>query len=235
MKAALRRILILAAAYLAGAIPFSNLFAGRLSGVDLRRVGSGTVSGTGLYRVAGFRALAVSGVLDITKGASVTAAARLVAAGPDGAAPGAADADRAPAGTIRPHWRPPTWLESAAAGLVVAGHNWSPYLDGAGGRGIAPSLGAYLVIAPEGAGLLIGGLTAGRLLHQSGLGTLAGQLALVPVLTFTRGRRGALAGVAVLAPMLAKRILGNGRPAPGQRQVYLARLLFDRDDMNSTS
>ena len=34
-------------------------------------------------------------------------------------------------------------------GLAVAGHNWSVFLRGAGGRGIAPALGATLVLAPD--------------------------------------------------------------------------------------
>lgn len=215
----LRRLLVLAAAYLSGSIPFSNLFAGRVSGVDLRHFGSGTVSGTSLYQVAGFRVLAVSGLLDIAKGASATAAAR--AWGRPGPPPRAS------------RWRSPSALEAMAAALVVSGHNWSPFLDGAGGRGIAPSVGAYLVIAPEGAALLMGGLTAGRLVRQSGVGTLIGGVALVPVLAYTRGRRGALAGAAVLAPMLAKRILGNGPPATGGRRVYLTRLFLDRDHRRS--
>jgi len=216
----LKRLAVLALAYLAGAVPFSNLLAGRLAGVDLRRFGNGTVSGTSLYRVSGFRALATAGILDIAKGASAPLLARRVA-GP---------ADR-PAETM---WRAPSGLEAAAAGLVVAGHNWSPYLDGAGGRGIAPSIGAYLVVAPEGAVLLLGGLTIGRLAHHSGIGTLAGQLAVIPVLRATRGRQGALAGLALVVPMLAKRVMGNSRPAAQAPSVYLARLLFDRDSWSAT-
>jgi glycerol-3-phosphate acyltransferase PlsY len=56
---------VLVVAYAAGAIPFSNLLATRRRGVDLRHVGSGTVSGTSLYHVAGFGALAVAGISDI--------------------------------------------------------------------------------------------------------------------------------------------------------------------------
>lgn len=44
---------ILVVAFAAGSIPFSNLAARRARGVDLRRVGTGTVSGSALYRVAG--------------------------------------------------------------------------------------------------------------------------------------------------------------------------------------
>src|SRR5438270_13312355 len=62
-------VVVFGAAYLAGAIPFSNLMARRRRGVDLRTVGSGTVSGTSLYEVAGFGALALAGICDIAKGA----------------------------------------------------------------------------------------------------------------------------------------------------------------------
>ena len=221
----LRRAETLVLAYLAGAVPFSNVLAARVSGVDLREVGSGTVSGTGLYRVAGFLPLVVAGILDVAKGAVMA----LVAREPAGAAP--ADQNGRDEPRRWPPLRPPSLTEGAAAGLVVAGHNWSPYLDGAGGRGVSPALGAYAVIAPEASLLLLGGLVLGRLTRQTGLGTFASQVALVPTLAGTRGRRGAFAGAAVLAPMLAKRLLGNGPPKPDAgRRVYLARLLYDRDD-----
>lgn len=212
----IRRLGSLILAYLVGAVPFSNLVARRRAGVDLRHVGSGTVSGTSLYQVSGFKALALAGVLDITKGASATLVARHTAS-------------RRPTAEGSALWRAPEPLEAAAAGLVVAGHNWSPYLDGAGGRGIAPSIGAYLILAPEGAVLMLGGLTIGRLVRHSGIGTLLGQLAVIPVLRTTRGPKGALAGVAVVAPMLLKRLAGNSRPARRTPALYAARLVFDRD------
>ena len=216
-----KRLWPLILAYLVGAVPFSNLVARRRAGVDLRNVGSGTVSGTSLYQVSGFKALALAGVLDIAKGASATFVARQTDTGGDAPRPRTA------------RWREPTPIEAAAAGLVVAGHNWSPYLDGAGGRGIAPSIGAYLVVAPEGAVLMLGGLTVGRLAHHSGIGTLLGQLAVIPVLRATRGPRGSLAGAAVVAPMLLKRLAGNSRPVRRTAGVYASRLLFDRDTWSS--
>lgn len=216
----MRKAVTLALAYLVGAVPFSNVLAARVSGVDLREVGSGTVSGTGLYRVAGFVPLVVAGILDVAKGALVAAVARRAGRGRDGEVEGR-----------RPPLRSPSLTEGAAAGLVVVGHNWSPYLDGAGGRGVSPALGAYGVVAPEASALLLGGLVIGRLTRETGLGTFASQVALVPTLAGTRGRRGAFAGAAVLVPMLAKRLLGNGPPKPGAGpRVYLARLLYDRDD-----
>lgn len=221
----MKKVATLVLAYLAGAVPFSNVLAARVSGVDLREVGSGTVSGTGLYRVAGFLPLVVAGILDVAKGALVALVAREPGPPDQGQGGGHGAGDR------RAPFRPPSLTEGAAAGLVVAGHNWSPYLDGAGGRGVSPALGAYGVMAPEASALLLAGLVLGRLTRETGLGTFASQVALVPTLAGTRGRRGAFAGAAVLVPMLAKRLLGNGPPKPGAGyRVYVARLLYDRDD-----
>jgi len=192
----------LSAAYLAGSIPFSNLMARHKQGVDLRTVGSGTVSGTSLYKVAGFGALAVSGICDIAKGA----------VGP------------VLAGRDRPV------LQAAACAAAVAGHNWSPFLGGAGGRGISPAIGALGAAAPAGSAILLGGMTVGRLSGETAIGSLAADAVLVPVLVRTDGRRGALAGAGVVATMLVKRLTGNSPVPPGGRaRTYLNRLVFDRD------
>jgi glycerol-3-phosphate acyltransferase PlsY len=201
---------ILLLSFFVGSVPTANLFARATRGVDLREVGSGTVSGTSLYRVAGFLPLAAAGLLDIGKGAL----------GP------------LLAGTDRPV------LAAFAGGAAVIGHNWSPFLRGAGGRGIAPALGALLVNAWPGAVLLLVGLTVGRLVHRTGVVSLVAELLLVPLLALTNGRDGALAGAAIAVPMIVKRVLGNARPlvAPGSglRRVYLHRFLFDHDPATGT-
>src|SRR5262249_61314849 len=138
--------LVLVVAFVAGSIPFSNLGARLTRGVDLRTVGSGTVSGTSLFRVAGFPALAVAGVLDVGKGAL---------------GPALAGGDRAT-------------LAAFAGGLAVGGHNWSPFLRGAGGRGVAPAGGALLVQAWPGGGLLLGALVVGELCRETGPGGFGG-------------------------------------------------------------
>ena len=200
-----RPAVVVGAAYLAGAIPFSNLMAKRRRGVDLRTVGSGTVSGTSLYRVAGFGALAVSGICDIAKGA----------VGP------------ALAGRDRPA------LQAAACAAAVAGHNWSPFLRGAGGRGISPAIGALGAAAPAGSAILLAGMTLGRLGGETAIGSLVADAALVPVLSRTDGRRGALAGAGGVAVMLLTRLAGNA-PVPAgsaarRARTYLNRLVLDRD------
>jgi glycerol-3-phosphate acyltransferase PlsY len=198
----MNRTAVVLAGYAAGSIPFSNIASRRTRGVDLRDVGSGTVSGTSLYRVAGFTPLAVAGVLDVAKGA----------VGP------------LLAGRRRPV------VAALAGGAAVAGHNWSPWLGGAGGRGVGPALGALLTTAPVGVPVLAAGLIAGRAARQTGLGAFVALAALVPVLSRTSGRRGAVAGVCVAAPMVAKRLAGNRPVASEQRgRAYVRRLLFDND------
>ena len=80
-----------------------------------------------------------------------------------------------------------------------------------------------------GTALLLGGMTAGRLAHETGLGSFVADVALVPVMARTRGRAGALAGAAVLVPLVAKRLLGNRRPDRATLSTYGARLMLDRD------
>jgi glycerol-3-phosphate acyltransferase PlsY len=191
------------AAFLIGSIPFSNIAARLTRGVDLRGVDNGTVSGSSLYRVAGFGPLAAAGVLEVGKGA---------------VGPLIAGRDHPVAAAL-------------AAGLCVAGHNWSPFLRGAGGRGLSPAIGALGVAAWPGSLVLLAGMAGGKIVGQAAPGSLLAQAALIPVLARARGRRGALFGAAVLAPMVVKRLLGNA-PVVGRRpgRVYLTRLLLDRDE-----
>lgn len=166
-------------------------------------MGTGTVSGTGLYQASGFGPLAVAGSLDVAKGA----------VGP------------LLAGRRRPV------LAALAAGAAVAGHNWSPLLGGAGGRGISPALGATLVVAPEGTVVLGTALGVGRLAKQTGVVVLVGLAALFPVLWRRRRWHGLVLALALTLPMVGKRLTGNtpAPPGPDRRRVLVWRLLFDSD------
>jgi glycerol-3-phosphate acyltransferase PlsY len=196
-----RPVAVLGVSFAAGSIPSSQIAARLTADVDLRDVGSGTVSGTSLFRVSGFMPLAISGIADIMKGA----------AGP------------LLAGRARPG------LAAVAGGAAIAGHNWSPLLRGAGGRGFAPALGVLGVNAWQGVPVMLGGIVAGKAIRQTGLGGFVAQCALVPVLARTQGRRGAWVAACVIAPMWAKRVLGNAQPARPSARAYGFRLLFDRD------
>ncbi len=189
-------------AYLVGAAPFTNVAARFLRGVDLRDVEQGTVSGTALYEVTGFGPLALVGCLELAKGA----------VGP------------MLAGRDRP------LLAAAAGGAGVVGHDWSPLLGFAGGRGVSVSLGGLLPIAPEGTAVLSAGLIVGRLARETALGCFAAAVALPAILAWRRGWAGLAAGLSYSLPMLCKRLTGNRAPSrDSSPRVYLYRLLFDRD------
>jgi acyl phosphate:glycerol-3-phosphate acyltransferase len=192
---------VLAVSFTAGSVPFANIAALRLTGTDLRDVGSGTVSGSSLYRVAGLGPLLMVGLADVSKGA----------VGP------------LLAGSRRP------MLAAGAAAMAIAGHNFSPFLRGAGGRGLGPALGATAVLAPEATGVLFAGLIAGRSVRRTGLGCFLAYLALAPVLCRTRGRAGLATAAAIGGPLLVKRVLGNQPPAQRRPSVYLRRLIYDSD------
>jgi glycerol-3-phosphate acyltransferase PlsY len=199
----------LVGAFLVGSIPFAYLMARLVSGTDLRRVGTGTVSGTGVGETSGFWYMAVSGLLDIGKGA---AAVVLVAGS-----------------------RP--LLAAFCAGAAAVGHNWSPFLRGAGGRAISVAAGACLAMAWPGGVVLALGLGLGKLFGHTGLGSFFAQAALVPALALTAGwpstvadpAVGAALGAALVIPMWVKRLLGNSPLRLQPAATYVSRLLFDND------
>lgn len=191
---------VVGTAWLAGSVPFAQLMARRCAHVDLRTVGTGTVSGSALYHLSGVGPLVGAGVLDVLKGAVGP-----LLAGPD---------------------RPA--LQAVSASAAVVGHDWSPFLGGAGGRGISVALGALTATEPAAAALLLGALALGRLARDNaGLGTLAGGAAVAVVLPRRRGRDGTLLALGLLAPMAVKRLAGNRRA--DDATTYLWRALFDRD------
>ena len=120
-------------------------------------------------------------------------------------------------------------LAAFAGGLAVVGHNWSPFLRGAGGRGVAPALGALLVQAWPGAVLLLGGLVVGKASARRGSAASSPRCCSHRCSRVLEGAAGALAGAAIAVPMLVKRVAGNGRPARDDARTYLARLLYDRE------
>ena len=117
----------LAAAYLLGAIPSSYLLARWMGGIDLRKVGSGNLGATNLYRQLGWKAAIPAGLFDVLKGAVPTLAAARFAA-------------------------EPAWLPIAFGLAAVLGHVYSPFVGFKGGKGVATAAGVFLALAPASLG-----------------------------------------------------------------------------------
>jgi glycerol-3-phosphate acyltransferase PlsY len=126
----------LAAAFLAGSIPF-GLWIARMRGIDLKTVGSGNIGFTNVWRSTG----KLEGILtlagDVGKGALPTALLPLLLVQNAG---GGVDPSTA------------ALLYGMAA---VAGHCFSPFAGFRGGKGVATSLGVFLVLAPVAIGICV--------------------------------------------------------------------------------
>lgn len=117
------QILLLAAAYLIGGIPFGYLMVKLKTGQDVRSVGSGNIGATNVLRTTGRAAGVATLLLDVLKGyAAVWLMARF--GGPS-----------------------PLWL-SAAAVAVMAGHAYPVFLGFRGGKAVASFIGAFLYLTP---------------------------------------------------------------------------------------
>jgi glycerol-3-phosphate acyltransferase PlsY len=120
---------ILIGSYLLGSIPFGDL-AGRLVGIDIRKVGSGNVGATNVVRVLGKRYGYPVFALDFLKGFGAAKISMLMAPGRP------------------PEWNSPEIFGILAAMSSVLGHLYPPWLKFNGGKGVATSAGALLALTP---------------------------------------------------------------------------------------
>jgi len=199
--------LLLAGAYLLGSIPFAQVLA-RLNGVDLREVGSGNVGAGNLTRSVGPVWGLAAGILDGLKG--LIPVLLLLRSG----------------------------LGPGAAGLVgvaaVIGHNWSIFMRGRSGRGLATAFGVILALNPPLAIWTTGWAVAGWKIG----GGLAGFLGwgLLPIVSIAMGAPVTESMLVLLLSvvLIGRRMQGN----PGDSMEWgdmMRRALYDRDQGASST
>ncbi|HXJ14301.1 MAG TPA: glycerol-3-phosphate 1-O-acyltransferase PlsY [Candidatus Limnocylindrales bacterium] len=116
-------ILLLAAVYLLGSIPFGLLLARLSVGSDIRKSGSGNIGATNVARVAGPAAGILTLILDAAKGsAAVWLATRFT--------------------------EHSSTLMTLAGVIALLGHCFPVWLKFKGGKGVATALGVFLMLAP---------------------------------------------------------------------------------------
>ena len=201
----LMKVLAVLLGYLLGSIP-SAYIAGRLiRGIDIRRYGSGSVSGSNVWVHVSKPALFAVGIADCAKGFVPVLLAQWLGLG-----------------------LPTAALAGVAA---VVGHDWSIYLKFTGGRGIGTSMGALAALDLRLAVVPLAALALGRLLGNVPLVSGMGMISL-PLWALAFGEPPAVTAACLALALLtvAKRLLGNpGQPLPTERSVFVNRLLFDRD------
>jgi glycerol-3-phosphate acyltransferase PlsY len=171
-------LLALVLAYLIGSLPTAYIV-GKLKGVDVRRVGSGNMGATNVYRTLGAWPAAFVLAIDAAKGAAAALLLPRVFGSPD-----------------------PSW--GLAFGLVaMLGHSRPLFLGfKSGGKGVATAGGVFAALAPV---AFIAGLTgfivAVAVTRYVSLGSLVAASILPIALAATYGFRSAMfaAGLAVAA------------------------------------
>lgn len=146
------RFLLVGAAFALGSIPFGVLLA-RRRGISIQDHGSGNIGATNVARVLGLKAGAIVLALDAAKGALPVVLARIACGEP--------------------------WTVALAAFAAIAGHCFSPWLGGRGGKGVATAFGVFLVLSPWSACVAVAAFAiALRFTRVPALGSLAGVLAI---------------------------------------------------------
>ncbi len=193
--------LMLAGAYLLGSIPFAQLVA-RLHGIDLRKAGSGNVGAGNVTKLIGKGWGTLAAALDFGKGFVPVYLARN------------------------------SGLGLGAAGMVgvaaVVGHNWSIWMKGRSGRGLATSAGMLVALAPA----MIIWTTGWAIVGWKIGGGIAGFLGwgLLPIVSVAMGQPPTLSLVLLLLAvvLIGRRMQGN-RDASRDTRAALRRAVFDTD------
>ena len=120
---------VLLGSYLLGSIPFGYV-AGKIGGIDIRKIGSGNIGATNVVRVLGKRYGYSVFVLDFLKGF------------------GAVKISMSIATDARPEWASPEIFGIFAAIASVIGHSFPVWLKFRGGKGVATSSGALFGLIP---------------------------------------------------------------------------------------
>ena len=121
-------------AYLFGSLS-PSVFLGRLiKGLDVRKLGSGNAGTTNAFRVLGVRLGVAVLILDMLKGVIPVVLARVLLKGEHGAA----------------------LITVLVALVAIAGHNYSLFLGGKGGKGVATGAGAAAAMMPIPMAFVIG-------------------------------------------------------------------------------
>lgn len=200
------QLLAFALSYLVGAIPIGLIVTRLLSGIDIRRYGTGNIGAANVAEHAGRLAAAITALGVFLQGLLPPLTARFL---------GASDAT----------------VVSAALGAVV-GYGWPVFLGFRGGRALGVGTGAATAMNPAGFFVLVTTYAAGAAIRQTSLGTISGFL-FYACFTILTGSSPAYAAGSILLLMIVavRRLEGVGEDMKGSEaplKVFLLRLLFQK-------
>jgi len=162
MEKLIAQLIWLGISYLIGAIPFGLIIAKSKQGIDLRQVGSGNIGATNVARTCGFFYGLCTFLLDMLKGIFSVAIAFKLSANPV--------------------------FISLAAISVILGHMYSVFLNYNGGKGVATTIGIYLILNP--CALIISAIISLLIIYLTGyvsLGSIILVMVMVIFMLFQKG------------------------------------------------
>ena len=144
-------LLALVVSYLIGSVPAAAWVA-RAHGVDIRKVGSGNSGATNVLRSLGKGPALGVALFDILKGALGVGLAHLLGLGP-------------------------VWAALCGVAAVL-GHNFSPFLNWRGGKGVSTTFGTLVAVAPVvGLAMFVMGVTTVALTRLVSAGSILSAVA----------------------------------------------------------
>lgn len=162
MEQLIAQLIWLGISYLIGAIPFGLIIAKSKQGIDLRQVGSGNIGATNVARTCGFFYGLCTFLLDMLKGIISVAIAFKLSAN--------------------------SVFISLAAISVILGHMYSVFLNYNGGKGVATTIGIYLILNP--CALIISAIISLLIIYLTGyvsLGSIILVMVMVIFMLFQKG------------------------------------------------
>jgi glycerol-3-phosphate acyltransferase PlsY len=160
--------LALPVAYLLGSIPVGVLVTRLVKGVEVTEIGSGRTGATNVYRAAGIWGLALTTLGDVLKGVFAVQLAHFATM---------------LAQAVGPHSAGWSWVVPLAGIAVVAGHNWSVFLNFRGGAGTVTTVGVLAAMNPWiAAAVVLLGLIAMAISRMASVGSITLALAMAPAL-----------------------------------------------------
>lgn len=143
----MRPLLIIVIAYLLGSIPFGYLIVRAKEGGDIRSCGSGGTGATNVSRRAGKSAGVITLVLDALKGAAAVIVAGWAFGVPVWQSHIVPPVETLANGGLS--FRQAYWCIAVAGIAVIIGHMFPVWLGFRGGKGVATSVGVFLILAPS--------------------------------------------------------------------------------------
>lgn len=124
MNPVITAVIIAAASFLLGGIPFGVIIGKSMKGVDIRTTGSGNIGTSNAFRALGPVGGSLVFLCDTLKGALPVIAAGWLISDPSVL----------------------SVARIAAGACAILGHNFSPFLNFKGGKGVATSFGVFLAL-----------------------------------------------------------------------------------------